>query len=95
MSASSLRDRGKRLGVVVGVSFLVILLSPLILVGVVLHGLSSLVFYVAIWLCWCARGRDVLLVYSDSPIWHEYIEKEIFSRLEDRAVVLNWSERKR
>jgi hypothetical protein len=34
-------------------------------------------------------------VYSESPIWCEYIEKEVLPRLEGRAVVLNWSERKR
>src|SRR4051794_36632861 len=52
-------------------------------------------FRVAIWCWWCARGRDVLFVYSDSPIWHDYVEDRILSELEDRAVVLNWSERKR
>ena len=94
MTEPKSRDRGKRLGAVVGVG-LFILLSPLILVGAILYGLSGLVLYVAIWLGWCLRGRHVLLVYSDSPLWHEYIEKEILPRLEGRAVVLNWSERKR
>ena len=94
MSESKSRDRGKRLGAVVGVSLL-ILLSPLILVGAVLYGLSGFVLYIAIWLGWCLRGRHVLLVYSDSPIWREYIEKEVLPRFEGRAVVLNWSERKR
>ena len=94
MTEPKSRDRGKRLGAVVGVG-LFILLSPLILVGAILYGLSGLVLYVAIWLGWCLRGRHVLLVYSDSPIWHEYIEKEILPRLAGRAVVLNWSERKR
>lgn len=93
MSETKSRDRGRRLGTVVGVSLLV-LLSPLILVGAVLYGLSGFVLYVAIWLGWCLRGRHVLLVYSDSPIWREYIEKELLPRLEGRAVVLNWSERK-
>lgn len=94
MTEPKFRDHGKRLGAVVSVS-LFVLLSPLILVGAILYGLSGLVLYVAIWLGWCLRGRHVLLVYSDSPIWREYIEKEILPRLEGRAVVLNWSERKR
>lgn len=94
MTESKSRDRGKLLGGVGGIG-LFILLLPLILVGAILYGLSGLVLYLAIWLNWCLRGRHVLFVYSDSPIWHEYIEKEILPRLEGRAVVLNWSERKR
>ncbi len=94
MTEPKSRDRGKYLSPIVGVS-LFVLLSPLILVVAILYGLSGLVLYVAIWLGWCLRGRHVLLVYSDSPIWREYIEKEILPRLEGRAVVLNWSERKR
>ena len=42
-----------------------------------------------------ARGRDVLFVYSDSPVWHEYIEQRFLPHLVRRAVVLNWSERNR
>lgn len=34
-------------------------------------------------------------MYSNSRIWREYIETEILPRIEDSAVVLNWSERKR
>jgi hypothetical protein len=41
------------------------------------------------------RGRDVLFVYSESPIWQTYIEDNILPRLGDRAVVLNWSQRAR
>ena len=94
MSESKSRDRGRCSGAVVGVCLLVLLSPLLILVAVVLYVLSGFVLYVAIWLGWCARGRHVLLVYSDSPIWHEYIENEILPRLEGRAVILNWSERK-
>jgi len=39
-----------------------------------------------------AGGRDILLVYSDSPIWHDYIEERILPHLGERAVVLNWSQ---
>jgi hypothetical protein len=37
----------------------------------------------------------VLLVYSDSDTWHEYMTTQILPLVRDRAVVLNWSERKR
>lgn len=36
----------------------------------------------------------MLLIYSDSPIWHDYIVNEIAPLVADRAVVLNWSERR-
>jgi hypothetical protein len=65
--------------------------------------LLALVFYlgwavclhVLVWSWWCIRGRDVLFVYSDSPIWHDYIEEQILPYLGERAVVLNWSGRRR
>jgi hypothetical protein len=34
-------------------------------------------------------------VYSDSPIWKEYIEREILPYIQDYAVILNWSERRK
>ena len=75
------------------------LLSPLMIAVVVaailFYVLSALCLYVAVWFCWCRRGRSVLFVYSDSPIWREYVEERILPRLGERAVVLNWSQRKR
>jgi hypothetical protein len=37
----------------------------------------------------------VLLVYSDSPIWQEYITTQVLPLVRERAVVLNWSVRKK
>ena len=48
-----------------------------------------------IWTVWCLRGRDVLFVHSDSPLWREHIEQHILPYLGNRAVVLDWSERRR
>ncbi len=42
---------------------------------------------------WGAEGRQMVFVYSDSPHWKDRIEREVLPRIEDRAVVLNWSER--
>jgi ribosomal protein S18 acetylase RimI-like enzyme len=39
------------------------------------------------------HGRNVLLVYSDSPNWKAYIDENLLPRIAPRAVVLNWSER--
>ena len=35
------------------------------------------------------------MVYSDSPHWKRFIEEEVLPSIQDRAVVLNWSERRR
>lgn len=74
-------------------------LFPLILalavVFLVLFFIASILLRVIIWFWWCLRGRDILFVYSDSPIWHDYIEQHILPQLGKRAVVLNWSQRKR
>lgn len=39
-------------------------------------------------------GKDLLIVYSNSPHWQRYIEEGWLPRWRSRAVVLNWSERK-
>jgi hypothetical protein len=56
---------------------------------------SSACWHLLAWCWWCSRGRDILFVYSNSPTWHDYIERHILPYLGDRAIVLNWSERKR
>jgi hypothetical protein len=33
-------------------------------------------------------------VYSNSPTWKDYVEREILPRIQDHAVILNWSERR-
>jgi hypothetical protein len=42
---------------------------------------------------WRAKGKDLLLVYSNSPHWQQYVEQVWLPRWGHRAVVLNWSER--
>jgi hypothetical protein len=52
--------------------------------------------YAVVWFCWIGRApRRVLFVYSNSPNWKEYIEREILPRLPANTVLLNWSERAR
>ena len=51
------------------------------------------VLYMLVWMLWLPKGKDVLFVYSDSPIWHEYMTTQILPPVRERAVVLNWSER--
>jgi|SRR5215831_7660483 len=75
---------------------LVILLPfilPLALLALVLYVPHRLALYVLVWILWLPRGKNVLLVYSDSPIWHEYMVTQVMPLVEDQAIVLNWSER--
>jgi hypothetical protein len=75
---------------------LVVLLLPIILLALLMLGLSMLycgALYLLVWLLWLPKGKDILFVYSDSPIWHEYMTTAILPLVKRRAVVLNWSER--
>jgi hypothetical protein len=40
-----------------------------------------------------SAGKRALLVYSNSPNWQSYIEREWIPRVADHVVLLNWSER--
>jgi hypothetical protein len=80
---------------------LLVILSPilvpfiifLLLMLAILVPLSYLLIYLSIWLFWLSLGKDILFVYSDSPIWRDYMLSEMLPLVESRAVVLNWSER--
>ena len=85
---------GSILLLVLTVPFWIPLLLVLIVLGLV-YVLAGAFLYTTVWCCWCARGRDVLFVYSDSPIWHDYVVERILPKIGARAIVLNWSERKR
>ncbi len=80
--------------VVLGVVLAPVILVVLLLASV-LFVISPISTHILIWVWWCLRGRDILFVYSNSPIWHDYIEQRILPQLGERAVILNWSERKR
>jgi hypothetical protein len=77
---------------------LLIVTSPLILALVLsvllLHLATSVCLHTAVWCWWLPRGRDILFVYSESPVWQHHIESEILPLVRSRAVVLNWSQRK-
>jgi hypothetical protein len=73
----------------------VIVSLPLVAVALVLWLVSASLLLVVVWLTWYPRRRYALVVYSNSPVWQEYFETQVIPRLGERAVVLNWSERKR
>ena len=69
-----------------------VLLIAVVLAAVIAGALWSSFLYAIIWLRW--RRRDTLFVYSDSPIWKDYLQQQLFPRLGDRLLLLNWSERR-
>jgi len=77
---------------------LLLALLPIIVVLAVpvfaLFILTSVGLRLVIW-SWCPRGRDILFIYSENPIWQDHIETRILPRLAGCAVVINCSRRKR
>ena len=74
---------------------IILALGPWLLIYSLIYLLWSGLLYVLIWLAWGLRGKRVLIVYSDSPIWKAYFEEQVLPPLADISVVLNWSQRKR
>ena len=74
---------------------LLIVLLPVVVVALLLWLISALLLLAVVWLTWCPRRRYAIVVYSNSPVWSEYFERQVIPQLGERAVVLNWSERKR
>jgi len=74
------------------IALLAIALFPVLIIFLFLFLLWGAVLAIAIWITW--KNPRVLFVYSDSPTWKDYIEREILPYLRDRAVILNWSERR-
>ena len=69
------------------------LILPLLVVALVLFAAHQLVLYLLVWILWVPTGKDTLFVYSNSPIWHDYMTQQVLPLVHDRAIVLNWSER--
>lgn len=83
----------RKLGNAVLVILILAIALPLALVAFALHLLLRAVLYLLVWLLWIPKGKDVLFVFSDSPIWREYMISHVLPLVQRRAVVLNWSER--
>jgi hypothetical protein len=73
---------------------LLAVLLPFVVVAGVLRLVTAVFLLLVVWLTWCPRGRYVLVVYSNSPIWREYFEQNVIPTVGSRCVVLNWSDRK-
>ena len=87
------RSLARRVGNAALVVLVIPLVLPLALLSLTLYFLYRASLYLLVWLLWLPKGKDILFVYSDSPIWCEYMISKVLPLVRDRAVVLNWSER--
>ncbi|HKR85542.1 MAG TPA: hypothetical protein VJS37_15395 [Terriglobales bacterium] len=92
MSREPITVRGRIVKIALIVVFLPLIL-PLFVLGVTLFALHRVFLYLLVWLLWLPKGKDTLFVFSDSPIWHDYMSQQVLPLVQDRAIVLNWSER--
>lgn len=69
------------------------LIVPFLILALIFSVLNKAFVYLWVWLWWLPRGKDVLYISSDSPIWKEYMETEIRPLVAKRAIVLSWSAR--
>jgi hypothetical protein len=81
-----------RVGIII---LLLPLLLPVVALALSLWVLHRITLYLLVWALWLPKGKDVLFVYSDSPIWRGYMTEHVLPLVQTRAVVLNWSERSR
>jgi hypothetical protein len=77
---------------IVGI-LITILLLPIAAIVYAYFILSKILLTVLAWSVWCSRGKYILFVWSDSPIWKDYIVREFLPKIEHRTVMLNWSQR--
>ncbi len=77
----------------VGLVILFVFVIPVVLLWVVLQVLLQVFVVFIVWFRWNLRGKDMLVIYSNSPSWKEYFERGFLPLVADRAPVLNWSER--
>lgn len=92
---SGLKDLWSRTGRYCLALAVAVLLLAVAVPALILYLLWGLALHLAVWLCWLPRGKNVLLVYSQSPLWQDYLEQRVLPHLAGQAVVLNWSERKK
>ena len=60
-------------GTIAGMALLIVLL-PLVLILLLLWFAAAVGLHVITLVMWSPRGRNVLFVYSDSPVWKGYVE---------------------
>jgi hypothetical protein len=81
------------LGILLVIPLLIFLLF--VIVVQIIYILWGLLLSIIIRAVWGVQGKYILFIHSNSPIWSKYIEEEILPVIQDKAIILNWSERKK
>ena len=72
-----------------------ILASPFIFLYLIVDFLYGVLLIVLVWGSWGKKSdMPVLLVYSNSPNWQDYVEDNLLPKIPQDSIILNWSERK-
>ena len=91
------RSMGRRFGsillAVLATPLVLLVILPLALIAIILYFLNRLAVCLLVWTLCLPQGKDVLMVLSESPIWHDYMSSEILPLVRERTVILNWSRR--
>lgn len=78
--------------VLLGTLFLIVT-APLWVPMLLVIGAYRLILNVLVWTLWVSRGKDVLYMNCDSPVWHDTMEETVWPLVAKRAVRINYSER--
>lgn len=70
----------------------VILLIPWVIVVLLGFALYALSMALVVRMVSLVRGRYIVFVHSNSPVWQDYIAASILPRLPTDSVILNWSD---
>lgn len=93
-----------KLSSVVFVGLLIILaiwLSPLVLIGLFVY--LGYLIYKAVWKKkillrirdeWFPKGKYVFFLYSSSKKWQNYFEQDFIPKIQNKAIIWNWSTRR-
>ena len=88
----------KYLGIIFATVILVpvaILIAPFLLFFYLIRIVRGAYLKLRFYLKWSKQGKNTIFIYSDSPNWQEYIEENVIPRIQNEAIFLNWSERRK
>ena len=71
----------------------IILLIPWIIIVLLGFLVKALFISLAVRFVYLVRGRYIVFVHSNSPVWQDYISTHILPRLPSDTVIMNWSDR--
>jgi hypothetical protein len=76
--------------IIVPFAIIFLCVLPLLLLLRFLYGLF---LGYLVMLLWYPKDKHILFVYSNSPNWKDYIETNILPKIENKSIIINWSDR--